>query len=54
MGYPLRVAPPGTYLHGRTRATGRELLFRDDYDYAGMDYYAARTIARHSLCCMAY
>jgi REP element-mobilizing transposase RayT len=54
MGYPPRVAPPGSNLHVRTRATGRELLFRDDRDYAGMEYYLAREIARHGLRCLAY
>ena len=54
VGYPPRIARPGTYLHVRTRATGRERLFDDDQDYAGIERILERVVWRYALRCIAY
>jgi REP element-mobilizing transposase RayT len=54
MGYAPRGPSVGNILHVRTRATGAELLFRDDWDYDGMLWLLGREVERHAWRCLAY
>ena len=54
MPYPPRYAPAEQFLHVRTRATGRERLHKDFWDYEGMLFRTGLQAVEHELGCVAY
>jgi putative transposase len=54
MGERRRFPCAGTFVHVTTRATGRELLFHDDEDYARLGWLTARAAQRHGWRCLAH
>jgi REP element-mobilizing transposase RayT len=52
--YAPRFVPVDVPSHVRTRATGREPLFRDHEDYVAMEWRLARVVLEHGLGCLSY